>query len=209
MSELNREELLEELNRKLLDVEVVAGLTKQGIYTFQFSNTEYLSVNECIYKPFNTEVDDNRLYGDISRHLDTIGYKRVKVFLDNARIFKDELIERYILYLNYFTKIEMLHPNVVLDTEFDYGGKDYMLELANCRKVNSKEQEFLYGIVCMEKVWKIQEICDKVHLKSLDILDTEELEFLSNFIYTYKNMKLNKLMRVDDFIEEIGKTYDL
>lgn len=209
MSELSREELLEELNRKLFDVEVVVGLTKQGIYTFQFSNTEYLSINECIYKPFNTEIEDTQLYGDISRHLDTIGYKRVKVFLDNARIFKEELIERYILYLNYFKKIEMLHPDVVLDTEFNYGGKDYMLELTNCRKVNIKEQNFLYDIVYMGKIWKIQEICDKVHLKNLDILDTEELEFLSNFIYTYKNMKLNKLLNVDNFIEEIGKTYNL
>ena len=205
-----RNELLKELEGKLNNVsDIVLGLTEEGIYNIVLENRGFVTIDVDVYKPFNVN-DDEDLYDIIDSDLYDYGFNsNLEWFLQDANIYKEDIINNYIENMSVDAKLERLHDDIIYGTEFNYNDNEYMLEGVCYGQVHITEQVFIKTLATEEELNQLQNIWNKVHLKKLDILETEELQFLNNFIDNYSSNTIENLLQDNNFIEELGQAYNL
>ena len=208
---MKRNDLLKELERKLsMRIEVVLGITEGGIYEISLHGKDYLGISSNTYEIFNTEIDDEDLYNIVDSDLEAYGFNNnLELFLENANIYKDDIINNFIENLTDDEKLERVHLDIIYNTEFYYNDNEYMVELVQCGQSYITEHNFIKTLATVEELSQLQDIWNKAHLQKLDILDTEELEFLNNFIDKYSNNTIYNLLQDNNFIDELGKAYNL
>ena len=206
-----RTELLKELEGKLNNVsDIVLGLTEEGIYEISLHGTDYMGISSNIYNPFNTEVDDEDLYDIIDTDLYNYGFNsNLEWFLQDANIYKEDIINNYIENMTEDEKLERLHIDIMYNTEFYYNDNEYMLETVQCGQSYITEHNFISTLIAEEELNQLQNIWNNAHLKKLDVLTTEELQFLNNFIDNYSSNTLYNVLENDNFIEVLGQAYNL